>query len=522
MQTVTTDFHNQANKDMVPLAWGAAMSFDKVWDDGIEFGSYDSSQYDSGDLYAPLTDDPLNFWDYYKYLLYSNRLTSMEWSREIDFPYSVSAAMADFTFNNTDDFFTPGAGSAIDGYILPKRPVRLYAGYANEKIQQFIGITGDAPTIDEDAKTASFHATDFLTEIFALNLYNVLAMQDVTTDEVLAAIFDQFNISSSSYSLAKGRNRIPFVFFEKGKNAGNAIREIMQAEGGLLWINEQGVIIFETRLPQVNSAVYVLDDSNTFSLTRSGETGIINSVKITTPIRKVTDYRDVYSDVIDPDNPTIDPNKQVIGGNSSGIVTASLADPCLTINEPSLGETAGDSWFTAIDLSGNEITSGVSVTGVSLTSSQYTIFIQNDNSTSISINQLYLWGKAARLINTLNYQAQNQDSVDKYGIQQLGGDDGITNDFFGSFSNADSFAETIIDAYKDLNPTIEAEIAGDLSLQLGDIVDVQTRGINDNYRLTSIAPVIYPYSFKIKATRYNPREYSFYDVTQYDVGIYAP
>jgi len=192
------------------------------------------------------------------------------------------------------------------------------------------------------------------------------------------------------------------------------------------------------------------------------------------------------------------------------------------IEEPTLGEVAGASWFTAVTMGGTPVTSGVSVTGHSESTNQYTIFISNSNSFDVQINQLYLWGKAALIVNTLNYLAQDADSIMKYGVQQLGGDEGITNDFFGSYGNADSFAETIIDAYKDLNPTIEAEIAGDLSLQLGDVIDLQARGIDEDYRITSIAPTMYPWKYAIKARRYNPREYSYYDITEYDVGIYAP
>lgn len=520
MQAVAPEFHQEADKDMVSLAWGVSVSFDKVWDDTVEFASYDVSEYDGGDVYSPTTDEPINFWDKYKYLEYSQRLKSMEWSREMEFPYSVSAAMADFTFNNTDNYFTPGSPSPIEGYMIPKRPVRLYAGYRNMKLQQFVGITDKSPVIDEDAKTATFHANDFLTEIFAMELTDVIAMENVTSDEVIAAIFNQFGLPPSSYVLAKGRNKIPFVFFDTSKNAGNAIRETMQAEGGNLWIDENGIIRFETRLPQVETPVYVLDDRNTFTLKQSGQSDIINSVKITSVIRKVAGWRDVYSKLSDSENPS-NTDENIIAAGSSGVISAELDNPCLIIDEPSIGEKIGESWFTAINLSGTEV-SGVTVTGHSQSTNQYTFFVSNTNPFPVQINQIYLWGRPALQVNVLKYLAQDADSVEKYGVQQLGGEEGISNDFFGSYGNADSFAETIIDSCKDFNPTIEADIAGDLALQLGDVIDVQARGIDDTYRITAIKPNIYPWSFKIKARRYNPREYAYYDIALYDDGIYAP
>lgn len=520
MQVVAPEFHQEANKDMVVLAWGASVSFDKIWDDTIEFGAYDVSQFDGGDVYAPTTDEPINYWDYYKYVDHTTRLKSMEWSREMEFPYSVSAAMADFTFNNTDGYFTPGGSSPIADYMIPRRPVRLYAGYRNIKLQQFVGITDKAPVIDEVTRTATFHANDFLIEIFAMELTDVIAMENVTTDVVLAAIFDQFGLASDSYVLAKGRNKIPFVFFDRSKNAGNAIRELMQAEGGHLWIDENGIIRFETRLPQVDTPVLVLDDRSVFTLKQSGQNDIINSIKITSVIRKVAGWRDVYSKLADGDT-TASPDENIVGASSTGVIVAELDNPCLVIDEPTIGEQTGESWFTATNLSGTEV-SGVTVTGNSQSTNQYTFFVNNTNPFPVQINQIYLWGRPALQVSVLKYLAQDADSIEKYGVQQLGGEAGITNDFFGSYGNADSFAETIIDSSKDFNPTIEADIAGDLALQLGDVVDVQARGMDQEYRVTSIAPSIYPWNYKIKARRYNPREYAYYDVSMYDEGIYAP
>jgi len=524
MQSVDASFHTLAQGDVIPLSWGNRMSFDKAFDDTITFGIYDVSTYDGGDLFSPVEDDPINFWDYYAYTDYSNRIVGMEWSREIEFPYSVSAALADFTMNNTDDFFTPGSGSAIDGYILPKRPVRLLAGYGSQNLQQFVGLTEKAPTLDDTNKTASFHATDFLTEIFAQSLTQVIAMENARTDEVLAAIFDQFGIDPSAYVMDKGRNVIPFVFFDTEKNAGNAIREIMQAEGGHLWIDEQGVIRFETRLPAVDTPVMVLDDSNVIDLVQSGDTGIINYIKIRSTVRKVADYQVIFSNARQGDEPIVTSTGFIIPANSSRIYQADLTDPCLTIDEPALGVATGESWFTAIDADGNSVTSDISVTGSTHNTNQYIIFIDNDNAFPIEIDQMELWGEPARVVNVINYVAKDQASIDKYEKQALGGDEGIANDFFGSEDNCESFALTIIDAYSEFNPTIEASIVGDYSLQLGDVVQLEARGNDAEYRITSISADMYPYQYKIKARRYNPRSWARYDVTVYDdpIDVIAP
>lgn len=514
MQTVPQLFHDRAQGEVIPLRVGISVSFDKLYDDDIEWFTFDQSEFNGGDLLAPSDDNPLQQWDYYTYRDYTSRLVNMEFTREIDFPYSVTAAMADFSLNNFDDYFTPGSGSPVSDYVLPKRPLRLYAGYNGvSPLQQFVGITEKSPVRDENAKIASFHATDFLTEIFKQELNETIAMQNVTTDVVLAAIFTQFGISPSAYVLAQGRNRIPFLFFDRGRNAGNAIRDLMQAEGGALWIDEEGIIRFEQRLLLPETPVMVFNDNNVIDISSLGDDEIINYVKITSEVRAVQSYQVVFSNAREAGTswePTDD--RFTIPANSSRPYNADLEDPCLTANEPTLGFEENDSWFTAVNSGGLPVTSNITVTGSVLNTNQFVVFIQNNNPFPIDIDQMEIWGEPAKVINTINYKAYDQDSIDIYEEQVLE----IDNNFFGSYSNCDSFAETIIDAYKDHDPVIEMSVKGDYSLQLGDIVEINARSFVGQYKIIAMTNVVNPYQCKIKARRYNPRNWFTFDVSELD------
>jgi hypothetical protein len=514
MQTTSQLFHDRAQGQVIPLEAGVWISFDKQFDDTIEFFTFDQSEFDGDDLLAPSDDNPIQFWDFYKYLDYTSRLISLEYTREIEFPYSVSAAMADFTLNNFDDYFTPGSGSPVSDYIIPKRPLRLYAGYDGAEIlQQFVGITEKSPVRNENARTVSFHATDFLTEIFTLELNDTVAMQDVTTDVVLEALFTQFGLSPGSYSLAQGRNRIPFLFFERGINAGKAIRDLMQAEGGNLWIDEQGIIRFEQRLLPIDTPVMSFTDNNVIDIQSLGDDEIINYVKIISEVRAVQPRQVVYSNAREPGTPFVSSGDPfVIPANSSRPYNAELTDPCLTVEEPTVGEAENASWLTAVDASGVEVTSNISITGSTLNTNQFIIFIENNNSFPIEIDQVELWGEPAKIINNINYKAFDQDSVDRFGEQVLN----INNNFFGNYSNCDSFAETIIDAYKDHDPIIEMTVKGDFSLQLGDIIDVNARSYVGDYKITAITNIINPYQCKIRARRYIPHDWFTFDVDEFD------
>lgn len=514
MQTVSSNFHESAQGQIVPLNWQSRISFDKQFNDTVEFFTFDSSDFDGPDLLAPNDDNPVSYWDYYTYLDYSARILSMEWTREIEFPYSVSSAIADFTMNNFDDYFTPDSGSPIDQYIKPKRPVRLYAGYKNaETLQQFIGLTEKAPIRDESAKTASFHCLDFLSVIFTLELNETIAMQNVTVDVVLAAIFTQFGIAPTSYSLTPGRNIIPFLFFEKGSDAGTAIRNMMQAEGGNLWIDEQGIIRLEPRLLPINTPVMMFDNSNVIDATSLGDDQIINYVKITSEIRAVQPYQIVGSNAREPGAPwTATGDPFVIAANSSRDYPFDLEDPCLTVVEPDFGEASNVSWFTAVNAAGLSVFSNVSATGSTLNTNQFITTIENNNSFDIEIDQIELWGEPAKVINTINFKAKDQESIDAYEEQVLD----ITNNYFGNFSNCDSFARIILDSYANNDPEIELSVKGDYSLQLGDIIDVDARSFLGQYKVTAISNVISPYGCKIKASKYTPRDWFTFDVDEFD------
>lgn len=510
MQSVPQSFHDIAQNGIRPHTWGLRMSFSKEFDDSITFFILNTSVLNGIDVLSPSADNPIQAWDFYRYDNYTDRVVDMEWSREIGFPYSVAAAIADFTVNNYDDYFTPGKGSPIDGDILPKRPLRLFAGFRGQSdLQQFVGLTQGMPVIDSKTKVAQFHALDFLSAMFSMQLTGLIAMAGVTTDVVLSAIFEQFGLSPSQYVLATGRNVIPFVFFDKGKNVGNAFRELMQAEGGALWIDEQGIIRFEQRLLPISTPVMHFNDSNVEDIVGSGDSEIINTVRIRSDIRAVQDFQPVYTST-DPETgqSLIEPITVPSGGST--FHTADLEDPLLSVSTPTIGQKTDNSWFVVTNMSGDPVISNVSITLTNLNNNNYVMLFENTNGFPVLVTQVEVWGEPAKIIDEIRYEAYDEDSVAAYEEQVLE----IDNNMFGSESNCESFALTIIDAYKDFNGVIEMSVKGDPSLQLGDIITVDTRDIIGQYKVIKITNTMRDSRATqvIRARRYEPRDWFFLDI----------
>jgi hypothetical protein len=475
MQTVSTRFNNFAEGQVRPLSWAFRMSLDKGFDDTISVFTLDQSVLNGDDVLAPGDDNPLQIWDYYQYQNFTDRVISIDWVRELEFPNSVTLAMADVELENHDDYFTPDSSSPVEQFILPKRPLRVFAGFGGENIQQFVGLTEKMPIVREDIKTASFHATDFLAQLFDMPLDETIAMDNVRTDEVLAELFEQFGMTPTQYSLSPGANTIPFLFFEEGTKAGDVFRKLMEAEMGNLWLDEQGIIQFAPRVDLEQSSVYTFDDTNTIDVSTNSDDNIINKVIIKAEIRELQDLQPVYL------KSEANQEQFIIPANGTAVFSAALDDPASTIDQPSAGPLTGESWFVAVDSDG-DVAGNVTVTSTVLRTNQYVIFFSNTNAFDVTISELELWGEPAKVVDRIEYSEVDQISIDKYDEQVFV----IENNFIQSIQQSQGLALMILNQFSEYSNTLELEVKGNFALQLGDVVTVNVKSYSGTYRIIKI------------------------------------
>ena len=469
MITASEAFHEEAVGQVINAVTKCFISFDKQTSADTTFFTLDQSTLNGPDILATADDNPIQLWDTYDYHDYTDRLVKAEWSRSLEFPYTVQSALADVTFSNYDDYFTPESGSAISTNNLPKRPIRIYAGYStNGVIPQLVGLTQEMPKINDTNRTATYHATDFLAAIAEQNLSSVIAMQNARTDQILAKIVEQFGVLPSQYSFDKGANIIPFVFFDKDTNAGEAIRKLVQAELGKFWLDELGILRFQSRVNVPSSSVATLDDYTIISIKPSTSSQMVNHVKVSADIREVQEWQSVYSKSSSANSVSAD--LWVIPAGGTYTRDAELTDPCYDIEPPTLGKNSAVSWFTALAANGTEVTSGVTVTG-ELGTNSYSMTFTNTNLFPVEIDEIELWGEPAKIIDVLDYDAYEDESVAKYGENILQVND---NQFIQSYQQAEAFAKYLLYQRAFYNGTLDIELKGDVSLQIGDLVTIQT------------------------------------------------
>ena len=465
MITVNESFHTKANGQVIHPVPKLSVSFSKTVGNGGWF-TLNSSKLNSDDLLATANNNPFQIWDRFNYTDYTDRLISVDVERSVEFPYGTQAAMADFTLDNYDNYFTPGFGSAIDEDNLPGRPCRVYGGFNGEGVvSQFVGLTQKMPSIDEENATATYHADDFLTEIAKQTLNKIVVMRNARTDQVLTKIVQQFGLTPGQYSFEKGVNVIPFVFFNEGQNAGEAIQQLVQAEGGKFWLDEMGILRFSHRQKGPEIPTRTLNEYSVVSSTPKGYSNIVNHVVISCDLREVQEFQTVYTKTPSGDSANMN---WVVGANSSITRSVKLEDPCYSIVTPTLGHASSVSWFTAIKSDMSNVSSGITVTG-SMSTNEYTMTFNNMNNFAVEINEMCLWGEPAKVYDHLDYDSYEDVSVRKFGEHRMTIAD---NPFFQSYEQALEYSDAILNERAFFNSAYEMELKGDFSFQIGDTFDL--------------------------------------------------
>lgn len=474
MQATTSQFVARATGNMRPLSWQLRMSFDKTFDNAITFFILNTSVLDGTDVLAPEGSDVIVQADKYQYTDYTHRLMSMEWIQQEDNPSSVIMAMADIVLENHDDYFTPNAGSAIEDFILPQRPIKLLAGFGSEDLPQFVGVTERMPVIDNKTKQASFHCLGFLSVLFNRKLDEAVLLQNVRTDEVLDYLFDFIGLTTGQYILDPGVNKIQFVFFEKNTTLGTAIDQLMEAEMGRLYMDEIGVIRFKNRQNFSDTPVYTFTATNTNEKSVSDESEIINLVRITADVRAVQSIQSVWK-LSEP---------AYIAPGATGEIWADFLDPVTTADDPTSGFASTGSYFIARTGPENDSPQigGVALTSSDLFSKSFKMVFTNSNSAGIYIQTLDIWGTPAKVINTVKVIESDQASIDKFEEQVRE----INNPFIQTTSAAQTIAGVMIDDYKDYGSIIDLNVKGTTALQLGDAITVDIDSTSGVYSITKI------------------------------------
>ncbi len=469
MQTTSLRFRQLAQGYVRPLSWGLKASFDKALDDTVTLFTLDVSILDGPDVLGQSDNNPIQAWDKYSYVDYSDRVISLEVTHEESEPYSVTQGYADVTLNNYDGYFTPNGGSPIDSFILPRRPFRILMGFENENLSQIVGLTDGMPKIDKARRTASFHIIDFMSYLYDQDIGETIILEDVKTHEVLDYLFTYLGLDTDQYVLDNSLNTIKFFYVEKGTKFGDIASKLMEAEIGRLYLSEQGIVTFGNRYNYNLNAIYEFNSSNVIDYSIDESIKIINKVKIRSEVREVQALQSVWTGSITDHIPA----------GSSYTLFVDFSDPITTIVNPAYSATEiATSYFTsALNQDGTGTYSDFSLTSLTLFSKSAKLMFSNDGASDAYITSIDLYGTPAKIEDVVKIEEIDQDSIDDFEEQIYE----IDNEYIQDASNAQSRALLLIRDYKDYGTVIDVEVKGTPALQLGDRVSINVDNISGDF-----------------------------------------
>lgn len=493
MQTVTSRFNELLTSPIVPVNYKFKASFDKAYDPTATVFTLDVSLLDGPDILAVNVDNVITEWDKYEYDDFTNRVQSIEWVKELDQFYSITSSIADITLNNYDSLFTRNTTSLLSDYLIPRRPIRITSGIGTESLPQFVGLTETVPEVNSQSRTADLHGLDFLSYIFSKKLDQSGMYIDKRVDEIITSLFGLVGVLPSQMILDTALTSVPFAFFEKDTTIGYAVRELMRAEMGLLYMDEAGYIVFKNRYKQNTASIYTFNNSNIVSYESSREEKIINSVTVKSEIREVQPRQIVFN------------MSEVVEVKAGATVNKffQFDDPVTTV-EPITAYTANSSQ----DGTGTDVYSDVEIVTETLFSDTMLVGFKNNGTSTLYITNMTIDGTPAKIVRKVNIVQKNQDSIDAFGEESYL----VESKYIQDSETAESIAQTLLTYYKDYGGTIILDVKPNVALQLGDRITVDVDNINDEFIITKIHTVIdrgriLRYTQKITAQKYNIPNY---------------
>ena len=169
--------------------------------------------------------------------------------------------LEDFSFklDNTSERFTPEIGTRATQIRDGKgRKVRVWIGYEGENI---LVSTGEIKRYkpNEKSKIVDVYCITAKADVFG-KFVNAPILQNYRTDQLIKYICD--SIGFSGYVFDVGSTIVSVASFDFSKNAWTLIKEVTQAERGLIYLDNDNNLIFKNNL-NYTSFVATLQESLT-------------------------------------------------------------------------------------------------------------------------------------------------------------------------------------------------------------------------------------------------------------------
>lgn len=437
----------------------------------VSYAIVGSSVVNGGDLVQGQSAVITNA-DNFSYMDESAHVMRFEYDRRIDEPRGgISYAIANVLFDNISRRFTPDHNATIGTALESRRPFKMNIGFqissVIRSVQVLVGLTANRPKMARSNKTVEVDVYDYITFINNSTIAAAI-YENQRSDQIIEAILVILGFGSSQYMLDTGLNTIPFAWFDKGKSAGQRIKELCEAEEGTFYQDENGILRFENRNHVASyphqSIQRNIDADDIVSDQDDDNTPIINRAIVNAKPRKVdTSTSTIWS------HGTVE---SIAHGQSITLwaaffeETGTNALPIKEITTPA--STTDYTGNTLANGSGSDRTASLTVVATNFVETAKIVITNNHVSDTVYVTLLQLRGKAARVTQAIQAVVENANSINKYEAQEYT----INNDLIQSNALATTMATNLVNKYKDPMSRRIIQIPGIPHLQLKDLVQV--------------------------------------------------
>lgn len=442
------------------------------------YATIGSSVINGSDILAGTDVATINNADAFQYFDESARVIRIEYERTLLEPLGgMSIAIADVVLDNSDLRFTPDKNATIGTALRPNRPMKIFIGFrvqGQEKVIPIIEGLTLQPKEDKLRRTVSVTAYDYLRWLNE-KAQETAIYQNQRTDEIIADILSRAGVGSSNYALDQGLNTVGFAWFEKGDTAGERIKKLVEAEEGIFYQDETGVLRFENRdkysKTPYNSVVWTIDSDDILDWKQDESSDIINRAIIKGAPRSVKGESEIWRDGIEEE---VNPGQTIE-------IWANFDDPTSSITAPVA--TTDITAFTATAGGGSNITADIDIVLTSFTKAAK-LEITNNNGSKAYINFLRLRGTPATVDYEVEEIFQDTNSIADYNENQIE----VANEYIDDKNFAAEMAQNIVRRHKNPTESIIISVRGIPQLQLRDQVRVYDMDISayKNYRVIKI------------------------------------
>lgn len=364
----------------------------------------------------------------------------------------------------------------IGDIILPKKSVKANIGFNKENVRKFSGaIHSIKPNLKED--TVAGYCYDWVNILKDKKIISVY-YENLRTDQLIANLASLAGIDAAQMNLEIGKLTVTFAWFAEA-SIWTYINQIAEAEGGIVFFDEEGVLNFYNRdhYDVYPNPVYGFSfDKNIIDLDfEISKERVKNRIEVKANPKKLLQGKVIYSQ---EESRSISPGEtmEIWGQFNYG---TELSVPALNVAVPTIG--TGIVANSAEDGTGTNKNGNIMITSSSVFQESIKVNIKNNDAATVYITKFEVIGDPIVTRTRIEAIAEDTNSQSLYGTQILA----IENDFMDDEDYAVTLSEKKLAEMKDPLDTISLECLGAPFLRAGDIVSVQRSfdGTTENFQI---------------------------------------